>query len=69
MMPTPDALELGDQLEQLRRLRFGQRGRRLVEDQQPHVGEERLGDLDHLLMRARQIAAPCGRVADRSRVS
>ena len=47
--------QLGDQIEQLCRLGVGERGGRLVEDQQAHLGEERLGDLDHLLMGARQL--------------
>ena len=55
-MPTPLALSRPDQLEQPARLRVGERGGRLVEDEQAHVREQRLGDLHHLLMRARKVA-------------
>ena len=43
-------------------LGLGQRQRRgrLVEDQQPQVLRQRLGDLDHLRLRRRQLARPCG---------
>ena len=60
MTPTPSALGLGDEAEQLARLLLGQRGRRLVEDQHPRLGQERLGDLHHLLLGARELgdAAP-----------
>ena len=52
----PGLLQLGDQVEQLRRLGFRQRRRRLVQNEQADVGEERLGDLHHLLVGARQFA-------------
>ncbi len=47
-------LEFVDDLEQLRRLRFGQRRGRLVHDQDRGIHREGLGDLDHLLLGHRQ---------------
>ena len=50
------ALEPADQREQVLRLGLGERGGRFIQNEQTHLGEERLGDLDHLLMGARQLA-------------
>jgi hypothetical protein len=47
-------LDLLDQSEKLLGLAVGQRGRRLVENEHGEVGAERLGDLDHLLLGARE---------------
>ena len=47
--------ELGDQIEEFRHLRVGQRGGGLVEYQKTDLGEERLRDLYHLLVGARQL--------------
>ena len=49
-------LDLVDQGEELLGLAVGERGGRLVEDEHREVGAERLGDLDHLLLGAGQIA-------------
>ena len=49
------ALQLGDQLEQPAGLALGQRGGRLVENEQAHPAKQRLGDLGHLLVRAREV--------------
>ncbi len=49
-------LELGDEIEQPGRLRFRQRGRRLIEDEEADFGQECLGDLHHLLVGARQVS-------------
>ena len=53
----PDLL---DQAEQLVGLALGERGGRLVQDQHRELGAERLGDLDHLLLGARQASRPAG---------
>src|SRR6185295_15676839 len=45
-----------DDLEQPPDLMFGERGRRLVHDQDPDLQGERLGDLDGLLLRQGQAA-------------
>ena len=47
---TPSALQGGDDVEQVADLRFAERRRRLVEDQQAGVERQRLGDLDELLL-------------------
>src|SRR5882762_937034 len=47
----PPLLEVADDLEQPGSLPVGERRGRLVHHQQPDVGEQRLGDLDHLLYR------------------
>ncbi len=47
-------LESRHQLKQAMGLPVGQRGRRLVEDEHRDLAAQRLGDLDHLLLRPRQ---------------
>ena len=47
--------ELGDEIEELCRLGIGKRCGGFVEDQQANLSQKCLGDLDHLLMSARQV--------------
>ena len=49
-------------------LALGQRGGRLVEDEQAHPAEQRLGDLRHLLVRAREVVDALRSDRGRSRV-
>ncbi len=51
----PGCFEFRDEIEKLCRLGVGERRRRFVEDQEPDFGQERLGDLHHLLVSARQL--------------
>src|SRR2546423_1159514 len=53
---SPNTARISSDLPQPPRLRVGQRRGRLVEDQEAHLREQRLGDLDHLLVRAREVA-------------
>ena len=48
-------LQLVDDFKQFRHLDIGQRGGRLIEDQQSHFGEEGFGNFNHLLVSARQV--------------
>ena len=50
--------QLASDAEELVDLRIGQRGRRLVHDQDGGVERERLGDLDHLLLGDGQCRGP-----------
>jgi len=52
------AFRLLDHRKQALRLAIGQRGRRLVEDQDRKISAERLGNLDHLLLGACQVLDP-----------
>ena len=47
-MPVPCGLERADDLKEMRDFLFGQRGSRLVHDQDVGVVRHRLGDFDHL---------------------
>ena len=51
MMATPLRLQRSDALEQPLDLAIGQRRRRLVHDEDARVLRQRLGNLDHLLLR------------------
>ena len=50
MMPTPCAAQQRDHLEEAVHLAVGERRGRLVQDQDPGVGADGLGDLDDLLL-------------------
>ena len=50
MQVMPCVLELAQQAEQVRGVAVVERRRRLVEDEQPHVLGQRLGDLHQLLL-------------------
>ena len=52
----PRALQVEDHLEELRRLRLGERRRGLVHDEHFRFERQRLGDLHHLALRHRQRA-------------
>ena len=54
MIPMPSRGQLAHDPEQLLRLMFGQRGGRLVQDQDAAVQRQGLGDLDQLLLGDRQ---------------
>ena len=54
MIEMPCARQPPDDLEQPLRLAGGERGRRLVEDDEPRLPGQRLGDLDELALALRQ---------------
>ena len=62
MMATPSARRAAQPVEQQLDLPAGDHGGRLVEDQQLGLVDQRLGDLDHLLVGDRQVPKPaiCG---------
>ena len=61
-MPTPSLFACSISANRRCGLALGQRGRRLVEDQHRELGAERLGDLDHLLLGARESCDPLPRL-------
>ena len=62
MIATPFCLQRADAIEEPLDLPIGERGGRLVHHQDPGVLRQRLGDLDHLLLRHAELVRQRARV-------
>ena len=69
MTLTPVRPQLGDDLQQPLGLGQRQARGRLVHDDQAGVERQRLGDLDHLALRDRQLGRPASRARSRRRAA